>query len=183
VRLKADKKLRSFLKRGGIIAYATESCFGLGCDPHSKTALQRLLKIKQRDASKGMIVIGANLKQLRPLCAFLNNHQLSRLRTSWPAAHTWVVPANIKCERLLTGSRPNIAVRVPDHKGARALCQQACMPLVSTSANLSGQKSIKSYRAALRKFEGRVWVMQGKIGHYRKPSTVQDLLTGNILRK
>ncbi len=181
--MSTNRKIVNHLRGGGIVAYATESCFGLGCDPNSKIALQRLLKIKQRDASKGMIVIGHHLKQLKPLCAQLSTQQLAILRASWPAAHTWVVPANPECEHLLTGSRPNIAVRVPDHKGARALCQQAGMALVSTSANLSGQKSIKTYRAALRKFAGRVWVMQGKIGHYRKPSTVQELLTGKILRK
>lgn len=183
VRLKADTKLRCFLKRGGIIAYATESCFGLGCDPKNKLALNRLIKLKQRDASKGMIVIGAHFKQLLPLCDDLNTMQVGQLKATWPAAHTFVVRANAQCEDALTGGKFTIAVRVPAHKGARELCQLAGMAVVSTSANLSGQKSIKTYLAAYRKFKGRVWVMQGKIGHYKKPSTIQELETGKILRK
>ena len=176
-------RIRQHLKRGGIIAYATESCFGLGCDPHNAIALKKLLKLKQRDVSKGMIVIGDHLKQILPLCAQLSHEQHSMLRATWPAAHTWVIPAADTCNPLLTGGRASIAVRVPAHTGARSLCTQAGMALVSTSANLSGKKSIKSYHAALRKFAGRVLVLQGKIGHYRKPSTVQDLVTKKILRK
>lgn len=183
VRLKVNAKLRCFLKRGGIIAYATESCFGLGCDPKNKLALNRLIKLKQRDALKGMIVIGAHFKQLLPLCDDLNTRQVAQLKATWPAAHTFVVRANAQCEDALTGGKFTIAVRVPAHKGARELCQSAGMAVVSTSANISGQKSIKTYLAAYRRFSGRVWVMRGRVGHYKKPSTIQDLETGKILRK
>lgn len=183
VRSRVNTKLRRFLKCGGIIAYATESCFGLGCDPSHQQALKKLIKLKQRDASKGMIVIGAHIRQLLPLCSDLNPTQITKLKAAWPAAHTFIVAVNNKCEYLLTGGKDTIAIRVPAHAGARDLCQQAGMALVSTSANLSGQKSIKTYLAAYRKFAGRVWVMQGKIGHYAKPSTIQDLESGRILRK
>lgn len=183
MRLKAKRALAAFLKKGGIVAYATESCFGLGCDPNHHQALQKILQLKKRDATKGMIVIGANIQQLLPLCAALPPAQIEQLRKSWPAAHTWVVPSNPNIHAALGGGRNTIAMRVPDHAGARMLCLQANMPLVSTSANISGRKSIKTYRAALRKFSGRVKVIHGKIGHYQNPSMVQDLLTGKILRK
>jgi L-threonylcarbamoyladenylate synthase len=183
VRLRVNAKLHRFLKRGGIIAYATESCFGLGCDPNHPQALKKLIKLKQRDASKGMIVIGAHLKQLLPLCNNLNPTHIAKLKATWPAPHTFIVKASDQCEYSLTGGKDTIALRVPAHAGARDLCQLAGMAIVSTSANLSGQKSIKTYLAAYRKFAGRVWVMPGKIGHYKKPSTIQDLQTGKILRK
>ncbi len=180
---RVDRRLKTYLQQGGIVAYATESCFGLGCDPGNSNALKRLLKLKQRDAAKGMIVIGAHIRQLQPLCDTLSRSQQAALRATWPAAHTWVVKARQNCNTLLTGAKNTLAIRVPDHPDARSLCTRAGMALVSTSANLSGQKPIKSYRAAMRKFAGRAWVMQGKIGHYRTPSTIQDLATGKILRK
>ena len=183
MRLRVDKKLHHFLKCGGIIAYATESCFGLGCDPNNRKALTRLIKIKQRDATKGMIVIGAHIQQLAPFLSTLSAMQRNTLRATWPAAHTWVVPASASCDPLLTGGKSTIAVRIPDHRQARSLCQKAGMALVSTSANLSGQVVIKSYLAATRKFAGRVKVISGCIGHHRKPSTIQDLVTGKILRR
>lgn len=183
MRLKVNRSFRSFLKRGGIVAYATESCFGLGCDPHHAVALSKLLHLKRRDQSKGMIVIGANRRQVMSLCQPFSHAQSALLRKTWPAAHTFVVPAHTHCHPLLTGGRAKIAVRVPDHQGARRLCEMAGMPLVSTSANISGRKSIKTYHAALRKFAGRVMVFPGLVGHYRKPSTVQDIETGQFLRK
>jgi L-threonylcarbamoyladenylate synthase len=183
VRLRVNAKLHRFLKCGGIITYATESCFGLGCDPNHSQALKKLIKLKQRDASKGMIVIGAHLKQLLPLCYDLNPKHIAKLKATWPAPHTFIVKASQQCEHLLTGGKSTIAIRVPAHKGARDLCQMAGMAIVSTSANLSGQKSIKTHLAAYRKFGGRVWITQGKIGHYKKPSMIQDLETGKILRK
>ena len=52
------------LKAGGVIAYPTEHCFGLGCDPQNKTAVERLLKIKQRKADQGLILVAADLYQV-----------------------------------------------------------------------------------------------------------------------
>lgn len=175
--------LHNWLKNGGLIAYATESCFGLGCDPRNPLAIKKLLKLKQRDQSKGLIVIGSNLKQLQALLGNLSHAQQAKLRASWPDALTWVCPASDNCLSTLTGGRGKVAVRIPAHRGARSLCSQAKMPLVSTSANISGKKSIKTWQSAMRKFGGRVKIIQGKIGHYRKPSTVRDLATNQILRK
>lgn len=175
--------LHNWLKHGGLIAYATESCFGLGCDPRNPHAINKLIKLKQRDQAKGLIVIGDSLKQLRPLLGNLTHAQQAKLRASWPAALTWVCPASDDCHPALTGGRGTIAVRIPAHRGARMLCAQAEMPLVSTSANLSGKKSIRTWQAAMRQFGGRVKIIQGEIGHYRKPSMVCDLASNQILRK
>lgn len=176
-------KLENHLNQGGIVAYPTESCFGLGCDPSNKQAIKKILKLKQRDQSKGLIVIGTSVKQLRPLLGHLSMQQFAKLRANWPAALTWVCPASEACHPALTGGRGTIAVRVPAHKGARILCKLTNMPLVSTSANLSGRKSIKTWQAAQRKFGGRVKIIHGKIGHYRRPSQVRDLKSNQVLRK
>ena len=175
--------LNTWLKRGGIIAYATESCFGLGCDPRNEKAIQKLLKLKQRDAAKGLILIGNNAQQLAPFIAPLSPQLHHKMRSVWPAAHTWLVPANKNCLPALTGGRDTIAVRVPALKCTRDLCQQAGMALISTSANISGQKAIKTHQACVRKFGCRVRVIHGKIGHSRRPSRIQHLITDQIIRK
>ncbi len=175
--------LNIWLKRGGLIAYTTESCFGLGCDPSNAKAIQKLLKLKQRDAAKGLILIGFNAKQLNPFIAPITPQLNHKMRHVWPAAHTWIVPASNHCPPALTGGRSSIAVRVPALKSTRDLCQLANMPLISTSANISGQKAIKTYAACVRQFAGRVRVINGKIGHWRRPSRIQHLLTDQIIRK
>ncbi len=175
--------LTTWLKRGGLIAYPTESCFGLGCDPHNKKALQKLIKLKQRDSAKGLILIGYQARQLEPFIAPLSPILKEKMRSVWPAAHTWLVPASQYCPSELTGGRDTLAVRVPALKLSRNLCQQASMALVSTSANISGRQAIKTYAACVRQFAGRVRIIHGKIGHRRTPSRIQHLLTNQIIRK
>lgn len=176
-------RLRLFLKRGGVLAYPTESCYGLGCDPRNAAAVRRVLWLKRRSAAKGLILIAAHARQLRPYLADLSPELRRRMRGAWPGPHTWLVPAARDCPPWLRGSHDSIAVRVTAHRGAAALCQQANMALVSTSANLSGGKPAKTAAQCRRLFGRRVLVIPGRIGARRRPSTIQDLVSGRILRK
>jgi L-threonylcarbamoyladenylate synthase len=58
------RRLKAYLKRGGLIAYPTESCYGLGCDPDNRQAVQRILKLKQRPQCKGLILIASHYHQV-----------------------------------------------------------------------------------------------------------------------
>ena len=174
--------LRAWLRRGGIIAYPTESCYGLGCDPRNPRALQRLIRLKGRSTAKGMLLIADRFKQLKPFVRPLHAADLARMQHSWPGPVTWVVPASNACPPLLTGGRPTIAVRVTAHPVAARLCRSLGMALVSTSANKSGKKPAKTAAECRRIFGARVRVIAGRIGRRRRPSTLIDLATGNILR-
>lgn len=174
--------LRHYLKGGGVIAYPTESCYGLGCDPRNPHAIRRLLQIKGRPERKGLILIASGLNQLKPFLAPLKADQVRQLQSKWPGPHTWLVPASHNCPFWLTGRHPTIAVRVTAHQPALRLCREAGMALVSTSANRSGQKSAKTARECMRLFGNSVKVVPGRIGKRRKPSTIQDLATGRIFR-
>jgi L-threonylcarbamoyladenylate synthase len=174
--------LRAWLRRGGIIAYPTESCYGLGCDPRNPRALQRLIRLKGRSAAKGMLLIADRFKRLKPFVRPLHAADLARMQHSWPGPVTWVAPASNACPPLLTGGRPTIAVRVTAHPVAAQLCRSLGMALVSTSANKSGKKPAKTAAECRRIFGARVRVIAGRIGRRRRPSTLIDLATGNILR-
>lgn len=176
-------RLRLFLQRGGVLAYPTESCYGLGCDPRSAAAVRRVLRLKQRSAAKGLILIAAHARQLRPYLAELPPVLQQRMRDAWPGPHTWLVPAANDCPAWLRGSHDSIAVRVTAHRGAAQLCRQAGMALVSTSANLSGGKPAKTAQQCRRLFGKRVLVIPGRIGARRRPSTIQDLVSGRVIRK
>ena len=174
--------LRAHLRHGGLIAYPTESCYGLGCDPRNARALQRLINLKGRSAAKGLLLIADQFKRLQPFMRPLAAADRARLRTSWPGPVTWVVPASSACPALLTGGRPTIAVRVTAHHGAARLCRELGMALVSTSANKSGHKPAKTAAECRRIFGARVRVIAGRIGPRRRPSTLIDLATGTVLR-
>ncbi|MCD6706919.1 MAG: L-threonylcarbamoyladenylate synthase [Thiobacillus sp.] len=174
--------LRAHLRRGGLIAYPTESCYGLGCDPRNARALKRLIGLKGRSAAKGLLLIASHFRQLQPFVRRLPPSDRARMQHSWPGPVTWVAPASNACPPLLTGGRPTIAVRVTAHPVAARLCRSLGMALVSTSANKSGKKPAKTAAECRRIFGARVRVIAGRIGRRRRPSTLIDLATGNILR-
>ena len=174
--------LRAHLRRGGLIAYPTESCYGLGCDPRNARALRRLIRLKGRSAAKGLLLIADHFKRLQPFIGPLNAMDRARMAASWPGPVTWVVPASAACLPLVTGGRPTIAVRVTAHPVAARLCRSLGMALVSTSANKSGKNPAKTAAECRRIFGARVRVITGRIGTRRRPSTLIDLATGTLLR-
>ena len=175
--------LRAHLRRGGLIAYPTESCYGLGCDPRNPRALRRLIRLKGRSAAKGLLLIADAFKRLQPFVRPLRAPDMARMKRTWPGPVTWVVPASGACPPLLTGGRPTVAVRVTAHPDAARLCRSLGMALVSTSANKSGRKPAKTAAECRRIFGARVRVVNGRIGRRRRPSTLIDLATGTILRR
>lgn len=176
------RALRDFLRRGGLIAYPTESCYGLGCDPRHPHALHRLVRIKGRDAAKGLLLIGASFSQLAPFIRPLPRRARARLARTWPGPVTWVVPAARHVHPLVTGSHDTIGVRVTAHPDAARLCRELGTALVSTSANRSGKKPARTAAQCRSLFGSRVHVIDGRIGRRRRPSTLIDLATGNVLR-
>jgi L-threonylcarbamoyladenylate synthase len=174
--------LRAYLRRGGLIAYPTESCYGLGCDPRNPRALQRLIRLKGRSAAQGLLLIADHFKRLQPFVRPLPAGEMARMQRSWPGPVTWIVPAAARCPPLLTGGRATIAVRVTAHPDAARLCRSLGMALVSTSANKHGKKPAKTAAECRRIFGTRVRVIAGRIGQRRRPSTLIDLATGTVLR-
>jgi len=174
--------LRTHLRRGGLIAYPTESCYGLGCDPRNPRALQRLIRLKGRSSAKGMLLIADHFKRLQAFVRPLSTTDRTRMQHTWPGPVTWVVPASATCPPLLTGGRSTIAVRVTAHPTAASLCRSLGMALVSTSANKTGKKPAKTAAECRRIFGVQVRVIAGRIGTRKRPSTLIDLATGNVLR-
>lgn len=174
--------LRAHIRRGGLIAYPTESCYGLGCDPRNVRALKHLVALKGRSAAKGMLLIADTFKRLAPFVGTLGAADRARMAKTWPGPVTWVVPASAACPALLTGGRPTIAVRVTAHPGAARLCRELGMALVSTSANKTGRKPAKTAAECRRIFGRRVRVVPGRVGARKRPSTLIDLATGTVLR-
>jgi L-threonylcarbamoyladenylate synthase len=176
------RRLRAYLGRGGIIAYATESCFGLGCDPRNPRAVRRLLWLKRRPQAKGLILIGSEFRQFRRFLAPLPAQLQDRLGEWWPGPNTLLLPVSRRCPPWLRGRHRKLAVRVTAHPGAARLCRGLDMALVSTSANRSGQKPLKTWRACRQAFDRKVWVLPGRIGKRKRPSTILDPLSGSIAR-
>lgn len=168
---------------GGLIAYPTEAVFGLGCDPLNGSAMERLLALKQRPVDKGVILIAADFNQLRPFIKPLAEPLMKQILASWPGPNTWLLPAADHLPYWLTGIHPTLAVRVTAHPLAAALCRACDSPLVSTSANRSGQQPARSALQVHLRLGNRVErILNGPLGNSRAPSTIRDGASGRVIR-
>lgn len=193
----------SCLKAGQLLAYPTESVWGIGCDPYSESAVQRILAIKQRPQAKGMIVITDSVARLTPLLSPLDDEQRDLILASWQTdsehadpqykqAHTWLLPIPPAFVGIIppwiTGQHQTVAVRVIAHPMIREICEQLVSDhnpfglLVSTSCNPSGQPPAMTFAEAHDYFGEQISYLQAETLGYTLPSQIRDATTGLIVR-
>lgn len=169
------------LRLGQVLAYPTEAVYGLGCDPFNQQAVERILTLKGRDVSKGLIVLIAEWPQLFALIGDLPLTMLDCVTETWPGPTTWIFPKSANIPSWLCGDHDSIAIRMTAHPVARQLCQWG--PIVSTSANPQGQEPARSLEVLEHLFpEGLDGVVVGELGKESQPSAIYDVLTGKRLR-
>jgi L-threonylcarbamoyladenylate synthase len=178
----SSRRIAAHLRRGGLIAYPTESCYGLGCDPDNRTAVQRLLKLKQRPQRKGLILIAASYRQVARYLQPLNAAEQQRLHEDGSQVVTYLMLAHHSAPRWLRGAHDTLAVRLTAHRQAAQLCRSVDSAQVSTSANRSGQRPARTYAQCRRLFGRKVWVLPGRVGKRKKPSTIRAWADGQIIR-
>jgi L-threonylcarbamoyladenylate synthase len=171
------------LRSGGVVAYPTEAVWGLGCDPLNEAAVERVLRLKQRDSSKGLILIAACIQQFEPYLDELTAQQRQELERHWPGPYTYIVPANNRVTRLIKGEHSGVALRVSAHKPAVDLCKAFGGPIVSSSANLAGLPAAKWPWQVHKQLANQLdYLLPGQLGGGNKPSQIRDLISGKILR-
>lgn len=173
------------LTEGQVIAYPTEAVYGVGCDPDNLLAIELLLSVKQREKSKGLILIAAEFSQLTPYIDLksITAAQQQLMLASWPGPVTWVVPARPGLTDWLTGQFSTIAIRVSDHPLVQQLCRAYGKPITSTSANLSGQPACRNAADVAIQLGDKVPViLDAATGGRLNPSEIRDISTGHIFR-
>ena len=172
-------------QQGGVLAYPTESVFGLGCDPDNNQAIEKLLSLKSRPADKGLILLAGNYSQLLP---YIDDEQIPQdkrlaVLSRWPDGITQLVAKNINTSALLTGRFDKIAVRVTSQPDVVALCLATNKPIVSTSANLSGESPAKTWQEIPHDLADQIdFIIKGKTLGFERPSTIIDALSGDVIR-
>ena len=175
------------LQNQGVIAYPTESVFGLGCDPDCERAIEKILQIKKRPAHKGLILIAANIEQLKNYADFssLNAMQLAAIKKTWPGPFTWVIAAKKNLCKLISGDFDSVAVRVSAHPVVQQLCLQFGKPIISTSANLSGLEPCTTSQQVNDMFAKQPLlesIIDAPVTGLSAPSQIYDARSGKRLR-
>jgi len=179
------KTVTPILHSGGIIAYPTEAVWGLGCDPGNEQAVMRLLALKQRPIEKGLILVAADIAQLEGWARLdlLPAECRQAVLDTWPGPQTWVLPSGECAPRWITGAHSGIAVRVSAHPVVQALCRAFASPLVSTSANLSGQSAPYQYEDINPRLLAQIdALIEGCGSGLPRPTPIRDARTGELLR-
>ena len=171
------------LQRGGVIAYPTESVFGLGCDPDKPDAVQRILDLKQRPKEKGLILIATSFSQLEKYLLDLAPDIQQRVLASWPGPYTWLWPVKPDVSVLLRGQHQTLAVRVSAHPVVRALCEAYGKAIVSTSANPADLPPAKNAAEVRTYFDDKLdFILDAEVGSSAQPTEIRDALTNKLIR-
>lgn len=172
------------LHTGGVVAYPTETVFGLGCDPLDAEAVETILQLKRRPIEKGLILIGANLQQLLPYINVEDQTLLEKLEQTTDRPTTWICPARENTPRWLSGQHNSIAVRITSSSIAKALCRQFGGAIVSTSANPSGLKPARNRFTVQRYFGEQLdYILGSSCNQGAQPSQIIDLISGQVIRE
>lgn len=166
------------LNEGEVVAYPSEGVWALGCDPKNEIAVRELLRLKKRPLEKGLILVGANLKQMEPYIE-VKKYQ-TKLMTKWPGAHTWVVPTKAT-PPWIRGRHTSVALRVSNHPVISSLCKLFGGAIVSSSANLEGDLPARSINQVLKFFNG-IASVEGNLGSLKGATPIQDVETDEWIR-
>ena len=165
----------SILKRGGVIAFPTDTVYGLGADAFNSMAVERIYQIKDRPRSHPFPLLIADVKQLPALAEPIPELAWFLASQFWPGGVTLVLSKKDSVPAYLA-SGSTIAVRVPNHPACLTLLQYLARPLIGTSANISGQPSALTAKEVRQQLEGRIdLIIDGGKCPGGKESTVLDV--------
>ncbi len=167
------------LQEGEIVAFPTDTVYGLGANAFYSPGIIKLFEAKGRDANKAIAVLIGDINQLELLTEELNETAKKLAKKFWPGALTLVVPKKTELPELLTAGN-SIGIRIPDHPVALELLKEFG-PIAATSANLSGKTSPHDARDVLKQLNKRIpLILDGGRCSGGIPSTVVDCSNGEV---
>jgi L-threonylcarbamoyladenylate synthase len=170
---KAIENLQSVLNSGGVIAFPTDTFYGLGADPFNPDAISKIFRIKQRPADKPLLVLIYSLDQLQGLTHGVTDNARKLMEHFWPERLTLIFKAAPGLPDTLTAGTGTIGIRLPGHPFTRRLLEALDRPLTAPSANISNAEEPIS--SALGKELD--WIVDGGPAPGGKSSTVLDTTT------
>jgi L-threonylcarbamoyladenylate synthase len=132
------EKAAKVLKSGGIVAFPTDTLYGLGADPFCDDAVRRVFEIKGRQETMGLPLLVSSMTQLQRVVSELPKTARDLIEHFWPGPLTLILSKSAAVSDLVTGGADSVAVRMPDHAVPLVLARELGGPVTGTSANPSG---------------------------------------------
>ena len=161
------------LKNGGVLAFPTDTVYGLAAYPYEERMVERLYVVKGRNSTKAIAILIGKMEDLKRIVRVMSPLAIRLAKHFWPGPLTLVLPSLDSLPRSLS-QNSTIGVRMPNHPVALTLLRQAG-PLAVTSANISGQENTNTAQEVLAQLDGRIHlILNGGIAPGGVPSTVVD---------
>jgi tRNA threonylcarbamoyl adenosine modification protein (Sua5/YciO/YrdC/YwlC family) len=173
----------SILSDGGVIAYPTDTVYGIGCDLTNKRAVDRIYEIKRMDRSHPLAFVCPDLSDIARY-AIVDNQVYRVLRRFLPGPYTFILEATREVPKLVQMKRKTVGIRVPACEVTRALARELGRPIISSTAALPGEDPMIDPAEIDAAFRGLSLVLDGGAGGL-VPTTVIDLTKSppEIVRK
>ncbi|MDY3239963.1 MAG: L-threonylcarbamoyladenylate synthase [Anaerovoracaceae bacterium] len=166
----------AIIRDGGLVAFPTETVYGLGADGMNGEAAAKIYEAKGRPSDNPMIVHISSKNDLKKLTDHITQDMKTLMDAFWPGPLTMVVPALPSVPRVTTGGLSTVAVRMPNHPVALALIEASGVPIAAPSANASGRPSPTTGMHVLDDLNGRIdAVIMGEPCRIGIESTVVDM--------
>ena len=163
------------LREGGLVAFPTETVYGLGARADQAAAVERIFEAKQRPADNPLIVHVADPEDVTMVAAIIPDIARRLMQAFWPGPLTLILPARSGVPRVVTAGLDTVGVRMPDHPVALQLLSEVGAPVAAPSANRSGRPSPTTWEAVSEDLDGRVEaILQGDPATVGLESTVVD---------
>lgn len=172
---KSPTEAAKFIKRGGIVAFPTETVYGLGANVFDEKAIAMIFEAKQRPNDNPLIAHVGTVEQINLLVSEITFNARKFIQAFFPAPLTLVLPKAAKVPLIATANLETIGVRMPKNELARKFLRECETPLVAPSANLSGKPSPTNWRAVYEDLNERIdCILQGETTEIGLESTVVD---------
>jgi len=172
----------SIIRQGGILAYPTDTIYGLGCDPYNPDAVNRLSEIKHRPLNKLFILLAADIDQLKGLID-IDTEQQDIIATQ-KSATSWIISASKTAPEWLTDNDNNITIRISQNLVVQKLCRHLGHAIISSSANLTGKTPAQNSLQIHKYFHATVdKILATNKKLTARPSTIIRLSDHTIIRE
>jgi len=180
-------QITSILKNGGVIAYPTDTVWGLGADPNNEAAVKKIYKLKKRDGKKPLILMSSQFKYLKPYIKDLSKAEEEVFEKYSPGALTLITEKSDLTADYVTSNLNTVGIRIPNHPVFAEIAEcSPCKVLATTSANQSTQPSALKKDDVLNYFGDNVNFVTNDFGYYaeNKESTIIKYDNGwHVLRQ
>ena len=169
------KKTVEILKKGGVVAFPTDTVYGIGASSKIESAIARIFEIKQRPRSKPLQFFLSDLSEILSVAASMSESACCLAQSFLPGGLTLILPRSSHLSEIATSGGDTVAIRIPDHPVPIALVRELGAPIVGTSANISGQPSPTTAEEVREALAGKVDLILEGTCYQARESTIVNV--------